>query len=127
MKILVVEDETQVAEMLERILERLGNRCMHAPDTAVADRLLEDAEVDAVTLDLGVPGAGGLPWLEGMAATRPDLARRTLVITGQHLDPASIERLARCGAGVLAKPFTIDHLRDALRSQVDRPLGRPGD
>lgn len=122
MKVLVVEDEPPVAEMLEKILVGMGNDCVTARTTEAAERLLDEATVDAVTLDLGMPGRGGLPWLESIAQRRPDLARRTLVITGQYLDSKCVERLARCGAGVLAKPFTLDHFRDALRSQVERTL-----
>lgn len=127
LRIMVVEDEVVVAEMLERLLEQLGNRCVRAASTEAADRLLRERQVDAITLDLGLPGAGGLPWLESVAASRPDLARKTLVITGQWLDSKCAERLARCGAGVLAKPFTLDHLEDALRCQVEWPQIELGD
>ncbi len=124
LEIMVVEDEIAVAEMLARLLEQLGNRCVRAANTQAADRLLRERQVDAITLDLGLPGGSGLPWLESIAASRPELARKTLVITGQWLDSRVAERLARCGAGVLAKPFTLDHLEDALRSQVEWPHGR---
>jgi len=124
MEILVVEDEPEVADMLERALRSLGARCVRAADTEAADRLLRQRDIDAVTLDLGLPGRNGLPWLESVAAERPDLARRTLVITGQYLDSRAVERLARCRAGMLAKPFTLDHLKDALRSQI-RPPAEP--
>lgn len=127
MRVLVVEDEPEVAEMLERALGQLGVSCVHAGDTEAADHLLRQREVDAVTLDLGLPGRAGLPWLESIAAERPDLARRTLVITGQHLDAHSVERLTRCRAGMLAKPFTLDHLKDALRSQIRRGDEPPRD
>jgi DNA-binding response OmpR family regulator len=127
-RILVVEDEALVAEMLSRALEQLGNSCMVASDTTVAEALLDRHPVDAVTLDLTMPGGDGISWLELMAGTRPDLARRTLVITGRPLEPPSVERLARCGAGILAKPFTLDGLKDAVRSQLDRATAsRDGD
>ncbi len=123
MKILIVEDEPQVAEMLHSALSHLGlSPCMaHSADDA--DRLLQQQEIDCVTLDLGMPGRGGLDWLESIAADRPDLARKTIVITGVDLDPAEIERLAQCGAGMLAKPFTLDSLSEAIRTQIDRPSG----
>lgn len=119
MKILVVEDEPDVAELLKRMLGELGLQTVIAPDATTADRLLTSEEVDAVTLDLGMPGRGGLVWLESIAASRPDLARRTLVITGMPLESESVERLARCGAGVLAKPFSRQALQDAVRVQIE--------
>jgi DNA-binding response OmpR family regulator len=121
MNILVVEDESDVAELIRRVLEQLGNRCVVARDAATADRLLDREKVDAVTLDLAMPDRGGLEWLEGIASERPDLARKTLVITGLPLGVESVERLARCGAGVLAKPFGLEALREAVRTQIARP------
>ena len=121
MKVLVVEDEELVAELLQRMLESMGNDCLLAADAEQADQLLDREEVDAVTLDLAMPGRNGLDWLEGLANSRPGLARRTLVITGTHLLPPAVERLARCGAGVLAKPFTWTALLDAVRTQLGGP------
>jgi DNA-binding response OmpR family regulator len=124
MRILVIEDEGYVAELIRRALESMGNSCLVAPDAANAERLLDQHTVEAVTLDLGIPDQDGLDWLEMVASSRPDLARRTLVITGRVLGSRSIERLARCGAGMLAKPFTLANLEDAIRNQLDRPTYR---
>ena len=127
MRVLVVEDEMFVAELIQHALEARGMTCLRAETAEEAERVLSGQEIDAVTLDLGMPGRGGLDWLEEMSGQRPDLARKTLVITGLSLDTALVERLASCGAGVLAKPFTIDGLQDAFRSQVDHldPDSRP--
>jgi DNA-binding response OmpR family regulator len=127
MRILVVEDEKTVADMLCKALEALGNDCVWAEDAAAATRLLGEHEVDAVTLDLRMPGKPGVTWLEEMARTRPELARSTLVITGSYLDARTVERLARCGAGVLSKPFTLESLAEAVRAQIARPTKPPPD
>ena len=121
MKSLVVEDEPHVAELIQTILEDLGNSVVIAADGEAATRVVERSPIDGITLDLGMPGQNGLEWLEGLAVSRPDLAGRTLVITGMHLEADKVKRLARCGAGVLAKPFSIQTLYDAVRSQLDRP------
>ena len=126
MKILVVEDELSVAELLRRALENMGNACCMAANAEDADRVLNEQVIDGVTLDLGMPGRDGLDWLEGMAQARPELAQKTLVITGQELAPESVARLARCGAGMLAKPFTLDDLSEAVRVQLEwTPDGGP--
>ena len=121
MRILVVEDERQVGELIQRALESLGNTCFLARSAHDADLVLEQRQVDGVTLDLGMPDRGGLEWLEAVATSRPELARRTLVITGQVLDGDAVVRVARCGAGVLIKPFTLEGLAAAIDSQL-----RPG-
>ena len=127
MKILVIEDEGHVADMLCRALEELGNSCVHAGDAVTATQILEHEPVDAVTLDLSMPGQHGLNWLEEIAEKRPELARNTLVITGSCLDAQLVERLAGCGAGILAKPFTLENLAEAVRSQIARPSTRRSD
>ena len=119
MNILVVEDEEHVADILQRALVEMGNSCVIARDAAEADRLLDREAIDAMTLDLGIPDRGGLEWLESVARSRPDLAQKTLVITGRLLASESVLRVARCGAGLLAKPFTLRHLNDAVRTQLD--------
>jgi DNA-binding response OmpR family regulator len=118
MQILVIEDEEQIADLLQAALESLGVSSRVAASAEDADRLLQEHEVDAVTLDLGMPDRSGLDWLESVAASHPELARKTIVITGQHLESEAIERLASCGAGLLAKPFTISGLSDAIRTQI---------
>ena len=127
MKILIVEDEQTVAEMLCRALEQLGNSCICARDADSASAVLDRQQIDGVTLDLSMPGTPGMHWLEQVAELRPDLARNTLVITGSHLDAELVERLARCGAGVLAKPFTLENLAEAVRAQITRPSANPPD
>ena len=120
MHILVVEDESYVAQLIQQVLERKGMTCLLAESVEEADQLLSKHAVDAVTLDLGMPGRTGVDWLESVARARPELARKTLVITGLDLDAGLVERLAGCGAGILAKPFTLDGLDDAFRSQITR-------
>lgn len=118
-RFLVVEDETYIAELIQVALELWGNSCALAHDAEQADRLLSEQSVEALTVDLGMPGRCGLDWLESVARSQPELARRTLVITGMELRRESVERVARCGAGVLAKPFTLERLRDAVRTQIE--------
>ena len=118
MEILIVDDEPLVAELIRESLQSLGMSCRVAVDADAADHELSLGSADAVTLALGMPGRSGLAWLESIADSQPDLARRTLVITGLSLEKDLVERLARCGAGILAKPFSLDGLRDAVRTQL---------
>jgi DNA-binding response OmpR family regulator len=71
-----------------------------------------------MTLDLRMPGRDGLDLLSTLWAARPEIARRTLVVTGTALSPADCHRLARCGASLLAKPFRIEELLDLLGKQL---------
>ncbi len=105
--VLVVEDEPEVAEVILEALTRSGCRCVHARDAEEADRALAEQPVEAVTLDLCMPGRGGLEWLEATLTTRPDVGRRTVVVTGTLLDEAARRRVMRCGAALLQKPVSL--------------------
>jgi len=125
MNVLIVEDERPIADYLQRALKQLGIFTFFAASAEHADTMLDRCEVDGLTLDLAMPGRGGLEWLEMLALERPELARRTLVITGAPLESDSVERLARCGAGLLSKPFTLVELEDAVRTQLKPAGGLP--
>lgn len=124
MNILVVEDELDIAELISRELQEMGNSCLLARDAEQADHVLDEHLVDGITLDVRMPGRNGIDWLETMALSDPELARKTVVITGLDADPEVLERLVRCGAGFLAKPFTMDALRQAVSSQLGGGGGR---
>jgi DNA-binding response OmpR family regulator len=117
-RILVVEDEPHVADVISDALASAGHECVRAHDALEAQRLLATERVDGITLDLRMPGADGLDWLSTLWSARPELARRTLVVTGTVLSPADCHRLAKCGASLIAKPFRVDELIDLLAKQL---------
>jgi len=123
-KILVIDDEEAVRDLIREILEEMGNDCVCADSADAADEVLGHHAIDAVTLDLGMPGRGGLEWLEELYESHPELAQRTVVITGACLEADSVERLAACGAGIVAKPFTVESLFEIVRTQL-RDDGKP--
>jgi DNA-binding response OmpR family regulator len=116
--ILVIEDEPYVAELLQETLEGEGNRCILAANADGADRVLAAGPIEAITLDLMIPGRNGLEWLETLASRRPDLARRTLVVTGSALGRIERDRIAAVGSCILPKPFRIEQLLTRLRELV---------
>lgn len=107
-----------MADLIQDTLRAAGHECLLARDAADADRMLSTHAVDGITLDVRIPGRDGLDWLAGLFTLRPELARRTLVITGTALSPADCGNLARCGASLLAKPFEIEDLMDTISKQL---------
>ena len=99
-------------------LASVGHECVRAHDADEAQRLLSSQAVDGITLDLRMPGTDGLDWLSTLWSARPDLARRTLVVTGTALSPADCHLLAKCGASLIAKPFRVEDFLDVLAKQL---------
>jgi PAS domain S-box-containing protein len=121
-KVLVVDDEPAVRELAAAVLERSGYRVVQAASGEEALSLLaaEPGAVEAVVLDLGMPGMGGKACLAEMARLSP--APEVLVATG-YLQAGLDEEVERLGAaGVVAKPYRRDELLAGLR----RVLGGRG-
>jgi PAS domain S-box-containing protein len=114
-KVLVVDDEPAVRELAAAILERSGYQVVQAASGEEALSLLasEAGAVQAVVLDLGMPGMGGKACLAEMARLSP--APRVLVASG-YLQAGLEEEVERLGAaGLVAKPYRRAELLAGLR------------
>jgi DNA-binding NtrC family response regulator len=120
-RVLVVDDEPYVVELIRQTLESEGHRCITAASAEEAGRAIEAGGVEAMTLDLCMPGGRAVGWLEALSRNHPDLARRTLVVSGSNVTDRDRERIEACGAGLLPKPFRLERLKDAFRGQIASP------
>ena len=120
MTILIVDDDSDVADLIQEVLLAHGYRCLRAGNADEADRLLAAEHVDGLTLDMRMPGRSGLEWLDSLAISQPDLARRTLLITGSYLRNEECCRLKGYGAELLFKPFDNDRMVETLQGQLAR-------
>ncbi|HEY7636821.1 MAG TPA: response regulator [Gemmatimonadales bacterium] len=122
--ILVVDNEASVRRVVRRVLEHDGQMVLEAEDAESALRLIERhrGPLDLVLTDLTMPGIGGQELAEVLSVFRPDL--RVLAMTGFPEHHLPDRRLP-----LLTKPFTLDTLRDAIRTMRARPraqlLGGP--
>jgi CheY-like chemotaxis protein len=113
MKILIVDDEPQVAEVLARSLAREGHIADVAHSGEEALRRISTAELDAMFLDVSMPGMNGLDVLAEVKRRRPALP--VVVITG-HATAEELDQVKRLGAvDVIAKPAPLTHYQHALR------------
>lgn len=60
MRVLLIEDEADIADALVRYLRAQGHAVDHAPDLDTARAALEVAGFDAILLDLALPDGSGL-------------------------------------------------------------------
>lgn len=118
--ILVVDDDSAVGRIVERILKGAGYRVLLADSAERALALAEEAAgaIDLLLTDVVMPGMGG-PELQ--AALRQRWPRvRVLYMSGYTDDPA-VRRQAGSPAGAyLSKPFGPDVLLATIRQALDR-------
>jgi PAS domain S-box-containing protein len=119
-KVMVVEDEPDIRDMIAEVLTRDGHRVIAAASGREALEQLENDEVDLVVSDLRMPDLGGPDLYRLLAERRPHLARRILFITGDTLAHDLGDFFARTGLPNLEKPLEPAELRDRVRRLIDR-------
>ena len=124
MRILLVEDDPDLARQLKGALADAGYAVDHAPDGEEAQFLGETEPYDAVILDLGLPKVDGVSVLERWR--RGEVATPVLILTARG---AWSEKVAGFDAGAddyLTKPFHTEELLARLRALLRRSAGRAG-
>lgn len=123
MRILLVEDDTELAEWTIRALnQRYGFVVEWAEDGLIADRRLQHEEFDVLVLDLGLPDLDGRSVLARLRA-RSD-STPTLILTARDSLTERIGSLHEGADDFLAKPFAIEELEARLVALIRRAHGR---
>jgi DNA-binding response OmpR family regulator len=118
MRLLIVEDDLELAAAVRAGLERRGLASDHAPTLGDADHMLNSMAYSAAVLDLGLSDGDGLDLLSVLRSRRQSLPILILTARGDIKD-----RLAGLDAGgddYLVKPFNMDELAARLRALLRR-------
>ncbi|HEX8652864.1 MAG TPA: ATP-binding protein [Pyrinomonadaceae bacterium] len=116
-RILVVEDECPVRELLRDILENAGYQVMLAESGHEALELFQALRFDAIFTDLGLPGMSG--WELARAIRARDRHIPLAAITGWGGAIGSKEQKEAAVNWVVAKPFTVEQIL-AIAHEVSR-------
>jgi DNA-binding response OmpR family regulator len=114
--VLVVEDEPGIVDFVRRGLEAEGFRVRTATDGTEGERMALTEDVDALVLDLMLPGRSGHEIIASLRQARPALPVIVLSARGE-LD----DRVAGLEAGAvdyLVKPFSLAELIARVRAQL---------
>lgn len=104
-RLLVVDDEAEIAELIGEMLGGAGYEVMTAESGAVALAMLGEARFDAIISDLHMPDMDGAALWREVKRHQPALARRMLFVTGDTLSPTARQFLDEARCGSLNKPF----------------------
>ncbi len=113
-RVLVVDDEAEIAELMRAMLEGAGFEVATAESGALALELLGEARFDAIVSDLRMPEMDGAALWREVKARHPALARRMLFVTGDTLSPGAEQFLVESGCASLDKPFARSDLIDRV-------------
>ncbi len=121
MRVLIIEDNRELAGNLVEYLEQRGFAVDYAHDGITGLHVLMTAEFDVVVLDLGLPGCDGLQLCEQVRASGKALP--IIVLTARDDLHSKISGLDSGADDYLIKPVALAELEARIRAQIRRHRG----
>jgi two-component system, OmpR family, response regulator len=117
-RVLVVDDEPSLAELLGSVLRYEGWEIRTAADGASAVRTAREFEPDAVVLDVMLPDFDGLEVLRRLRAIQPNVC--VLFLTARDSVEDRINGITAGGDDYVTKPFSLEEVLARLRGLLRR-------
>ncbi|TAK12491.1 MAG: response regulator [Anaerolineae bacterium] len=102
-RVLVVDDETGITQLCERLLARAGFEVTVRNDPAEGVKLLNERPYDLLLADIRMPGMDGFDLMEAGQKAQPELA--VVIMTGFGTLETAMQALHRGVDGLILKPF----------------------
>jgi two-component system NtrC family sensor kinase len=119
-RLLVVDDEPGIREVLLDLLTGLGYAVDTAADGNQALKHIESNHFDLVISDLCMPGVDGPELHRRIRDKDEGLARRMIFLTGDTVSPKSRMFLEQNGNRWLCKPFNLTDIENAVRTLLEQ-------
>ncbi|MCT9819946.1 response regulator transcription factor [Microbacterium sp. W1N] len=118
----VVEDETDISDLITTVLESCGYQVFAAADGLTGLELIREIDPDLTTLDVNVPGIDGLE----VARRAREFSDTYIIFISALVEPGDAERARAVGGDeYLGKPFRPRDLRARATSLPPRGLTPP--
>jgi DNA-binding response OmpR family regulator len=111
---LVVDDEPVVGQIIGSVLQQMGYAVDQAQDGDQALELAGGQDYDLVICDLLMPRLNGMMLYDLWLRDAPQLARRTVFVTGDSLGNETSDFINRTGCRCIFKPFRLHELAEVV-------------
>jgi PAS domain S-box-containing protein len=115
-KILVVDDETVIRDILKRILSERGYNVDSAASGLEGLQKIENSQYDVYLLDIKMPGIDGKDMYETIGEKYPHLVTRVIFITGDTITKSTLDFLEGTGREYFSKPLDFTKLVKTVES-----------
>ena len=120
-RILVVDDESHIIDLLRDILAINGHRIDAAPEASFALALVRENIYDAAIIDFNLPDMDGVMLHRQIRQMDEELAARTLFTSGLAQSEKNLGYFHAYGKGFLSKPFDAQEVLDSLEQLWKEP------
>ena len=124
-KILVVEDEAPIAELIAVNLRHNGYHITWASDGAVAQRELEQQMPDLILLDWMLPGDSGITLAKRWRSDDRTKAVPIIMLTARSTENDRVQGLDAGADDYISKPFSTKELLARIRAVLRRRAPEP--
>lgn len=121
MRLLLIEDDLPLADVISRALQQVGYVVDWAKNRAEADAWLMDHSYDAVLLDLGLPDADGAEVLRRLRISSNRVP--VLVVSAREIVDERVRLLDLGADDYVVKPIALNELEARIRSLIRRSHG----
>ncbi len=118
-RVLIVDDEADIRELLDMTLARMGLECDTAASVAVATRLLSEKPYQLCLTDMRMPDGDGLELVRHIETNHPTLP--VAVITAHGSTENAVAALKAGAFDYLAKPVSLAQLRTLVKTALKVP------
>jgi two-component system NtrC family sensor kinase len=118
-KILVIDDEENILELIQEVLTTTGHRVELATTGSAALQLVRNGDYDLIICDWKIPGMNGKEIYAELQKIDPAKARKFLFVTGNVLSPETEQFLRVERAPYLLKPFSVTQLRKTVETLLN--------
>ncbi|MDR1906898.1 MAG: response regulator transcription factor [Puniceicoccales bacterium] len=122
--ILVVEDDSELSELIEKQLQISGMEAQKFYNADDALKFLQRSFSNLMLLDINLPGKDGLSLLEDLK--KKSISIPTIFISGENREEIKVASLEAGGDDFMTKPFGLTELLSRI-SAVLRRTSRAGD
>ncbi len=117
-KLLVVDDDLSIREMLEVMLTSEGYDVECAEDGTKAIRMLEKKDYDLILCDIRMGTVGGLDVLREAKSRRSQTV--VIMISAFATTETAVEAMKEGAYDYIPKPFNVDEVKQTIRNALDR-------
>jgi signal transduction histidine kinase/ActR/RegA family two-component response regulator len=124
-RVMLVDDEPQVAHTMERVLRRDYDVTITECGRAALDHIARGERFDAIVSDVMMPNMTGLELLDELQRVAPDQAQRLVFLSGGAFTAETRERLGELRVTQLEKPVTAKELRACVLRIANEDRSQP--
>lgn len=115
-KILVVDDEPSVRQVLKRALRPLGRTVLCADCFEVGSRMFRAEDIDVAVVDKNLPDGSGIDLVRELRQEKPEV--ETLLITGFGSLDSALDAIHAGVYDYISKPFDVQHIKKRVQGAL---------